>query len=237
MFWSLTSGVAAWTLFEVLYWWGVSNKRESPPSPSAATRSGSPLAPRHADLHLGALLLRPPPLALPPLYARVHALHHRSINIGPWSGLSMHPVESLLYASAVHTTSSSPSPPGDLPRPHLPQDDRPSFSTPGLKACWPRTPASSTRGLPSPASPPLLRVQLRHRRGALGPLVRLVPRRHGRGDRADQGTPPPDGAPGLTAPRQAGLSPPRRRPRRASCGWRAAASPPAPRPSAEAGSG
>jgi len=37
----------------------------------------------------------------PPLYARVHALHHRSINIGPWSGLSMHPVESLIYASAV----------------------------------------------------------------------------------------------------------------------------------------
>ena len=37
----------------------------------------------------------------PPLYSRVHALHHRSINIGPWSGLSMHPVESVIYASAV----------------------------------------------------------------------------------------------------------------------------------------
>ncbi len=26
-----------------------------------------------------------------------HSLHHKSYNPGPWSGLSMHPVEHLLY--------------------------------------------------------------------------------------------------------------------------------------------
>eukprot|EP00913_Durusdinium_trenchii_P023826 g22376.t1 len=31
------------------------------------------------------------------LYRHVHSLHHKSYNPGPWSGLSMHPVEHLLY--------------------------------------------------------------------------------------------------------------------------------------------
>ena len=64
MFWSLTSGVAAWTLFEVLYWWGVAN--DVIPHLRFPRQRGlvRPLASRRADLHLGALLLRPPPLAL-----------------------------------------------------------------------------------------------------------------------------------------------------------------------------
>lgn len=34
------------------------------------------------------------------LYRHVHSLHHASFNPGPWSSLSMHPVEHLLYFSA-----------------------------------------------------------------------------------------------------------------------------------------
>ncbi|MBM35745.1 MAG: desaturase [Acidimicrobiaceae bacterium] len=34
-----------------------------------------------------------------PLYRSVHSLHHRNVNTGPWSGISMHPVEHLLYFS------------------------------------------------------------------------------------------------------------------------------------------
>jgi hypothetical protein len=37
----------------------------------------------------------------PPLYRRVHYLHHRNINVGPWSGLSMHPVEHIIYLGSV----------------------------------------------------------------------------------------------------------------------------------------
>ncbi|MCY4631978.1 MAG: sterol desaturase family protein [bacterium] len=33
------------------------------------------------------------------MYRRVHYLHHKNVNTGPWSGLSMHPVEHLLYFS------------------------------------------------------------------------------------------------------------------------------------------
>ena len=35
------------------------------------------------------------------LYNNVHSLHHKSYNPGPWSGLSMHPVEHLFYYSCV----------------------------------------------------------------------------------------------------------------------------------------
>jgi len=37
----------------------------------------------------------------PPLYRTVHYLHHNVVNVGPWSGLSMHPVEHLLYFSGI----------------------------------------------------------------------------------------------------------------------------------------
>lgn len=36
-----------------------------------------------------------------PLYRTVHHLHHRNIQVGPWSGLSMHPVEHAIYFSTV----------------------------------------------------------------------------------------------------------------------------------------
>jgi len=36
-----------------------------------------------------------------PIYKSVHALHHRNVNIGPWSGMSMHPVESFIYMTSV----------------------------------------------------------------------------------------------------------------------------------------
>ncbi|WP_413195450.1 sterol desaturase family protein [Pararobbsia alpina] len=37
----------------------------------------------------------------PPLYKLAHHVHHRNVNIGPYSGLSMHPIEHLLYFSCV----------------------------------------------------------------------------------------------------------------------------------------
>jgi sterol desaturase/sphingolipid hydroxylase (fatty acid hydroxylase superfamily) len=38
---------------------------------------------------------------VPALYRKVHHLHHNNVNPGPWSGLSMHPIEHLLYFSGV----------------------------------------------------------------------------------------------------------------------------------------
>jgi len=36
---------------------------------------------------------------IPVLYKHIHSVHHNSINPSPWSSLSMHPVEHLLYWS------------------------------------------------------------------------------------------------------------------------------------------
>jgi len=36
-----------------------------------------------------------------PLYRWIHSVHHNSINPSPWSSLSMHPVEGLLYFSTL----------------------------------------------------------------------------------------------------------------------------------------
>lgn len=35
------------------------------------------------------------------LYRTVHVLHHHNVDVGPWSGLAMHPVEHILYFSTV----------------------------------------------------------------------------------------------------------------------------------------
>lgn len=40
-------------------------------------------------------------LHFPLLYEMAHKLHHRNVNPGPWSGLSMHPVEHLIYFSSI----------------------------------------------------------------------------------------------------------------------------------------
>jgi len=38
-------------------------------------------------------------LHVDPIYGWAHALHHRNVNTGPWSGISMHPLEHVLYLS------------------------------------------------------------------------------------------------------------------------------------------
>ena len=37
----------------------------------------------------------------PKLFEKVHHVHHRNVSVGPWSGLSMHPVELALYFSGI----------------------------------------------------------------------------------------------------------------------------------------
>ena len=101
MFWSLTSGVAQLTAFQVLIMWAMANGYAP-----VITLADNPI------WFVLALILLPiwsafhfywihRLLHVPFLYRRVHALHHRNVNIGPWSGLSMHPAEHLLYLSTL----------------------------------------------------------------------------------------------------------------------------------------
>jgi sterol desaturase/sphingolipid hydroxylase (fatty acid hydroxylase superfamily) len=101
IFWSCVSGCTIWTAYEVLYMW-------------AAARHLVPYASWRAHPVYNAVWLCLIPfwrefhfywihraIHWPPLYKRVHYLHHKNNNPGPWSGMAMHPVEHLLYFSVV----------------------------------------------------------------------------------------------------------------------------------------
>ena len=101
MFWTLLSGVPVWSGYEALYMWAMANGH-------------IPMLPENFTWTWMAVLIFLTPLWLsfhfywvhrmlhwPPLYRRVHSLHHRNIHVGPWSGLAMHPVEHCCYFSSI----------------------------------------------------------------------------------------------------------------------------------------
>ena len=101
MFWTLASGVAFWTAYEVLMLWAMANGY----APILAWADNPVwfvllifLTPVWISFHFYWIHRW---LHWPPLYKAAHALHHRNTNVGPWSGLSMHPIEHLLFFSSV----------------------------------------------------------------------------------------------------------------------------------------
>ena len=101
MFWTLTSGVMIWTLYEALMLWAIANNYApelSMPAHWAWLALMILLIPLWETTHF---FLIHRLIHNSKIYARVHALHHRNTNVGPWSGMSMHPVEHLVYLSTV----------------------------------------------------------------------------------------------------------------------------------------
>jgi len=101
IFWSLGSGVVQLTGFQVITMWAMANGYTP-----VITLNSNPV------WFIMALILIPiwsafhfywvhRLLHVPFLYKRVHSLHHRNVNIGPWSGFAMHPVEHFLYLSTL----------------------------------------------------------------------------------------------------------------------------------------
>ena len=101
IFWTCTSGVLLWTAYEVFFMWGYANDL----LPALEWRD-DPLwfvllfiaIPFWSSLHFYFVHRW---LHWKPLYRLAHALHHKNIRTGPWSGLSMHPLEHLLFYSSV----------------------------------------------------------------------------------------------------------------------------------------
>lgn len=101
MFWSLASGISFATFYTVLWFWAAGNGM-------AATTSfaQSPLwyiawfalMPTWGSFHFYWVHRA---LHIPALYKAAHALHHRNVNVGPWSGISMHPLEHAIYFSSL----------------------------------------------------------------------------------------------------------------------------------------
>ena len=101
MFWSLTSGVAQLTVFQVVMMWSMANGYAP-----VITLGANPvwfvlwivLLPVWSAFHFYWVHRL---LHVPFFYTRYHSLHHRNINIGPWSGFSMHPVEHFIYLTTL----------------------------------------------------------------------------------------------------------------------------------------
>jgi sterol desaturase/sphingolipid hydroxylase (fatty acid hydroxylase superfamily) len=101
IFWSIISGCTIWTCYEVVTYWLFANGyipyldwKKHPIYFLLLFISISYIRQFHFYfIHR--------PLHWKPLYKAVHYLHHRNSNPGPWSGLSMHPIEHLLYFSGV----------------------------------------------------------------------------------------------------------------------------------------
>ena len=181
IFWSCASGVPIWTAFEVAYVWALGNGYLP-----TTSFTGNPvwfvacfvLIPIWSSAHFYWIHRA---IHWPPLYKWVHSLHHRNVNIGPWSGISMHPAGAcdllLLGADPLRCRLAS----GPLLLPHAPASPQSLGLAFGLRRPDSQgQEAPRTRRLLSPAAPSLFRVQLRHRRNALGQMVRVLPRRQRR---------------------------------------------------------
>ncbi|MFO1070863.1 MAG: sterol desaturase family protein [Geminicoccaceae bacterium] len=101
IFWSLISGVPIWTAYEVVTMWAFANHiipyvdwAEHPVYCFVLLCAVGML--REFHFYWVHRIIH-----WPPLYRTVHYLHHKNVNIGPWSGIAMHPVEHLLYFSGV----------------------------------------------------------------------------------------------------------------------------------------
>ena len=101
MFWTCFSGVTIWSLYEAFMLWAIANGYAA-------------VLPKNSELFWSIVIIFLIPiwetfyfylihraLHWPPLYHFAHSLHHRNTNVGPWSGLSMHPFEHLVYLGSV----------------------------------------------------------------------------------------------------------------------------------------
>jgi sterol desaturase/sphingolipid hydroxylase (fatty acid hydroxylase superfamily) len=102
IFWSLISGCVVWTAYEALTMWAYANEV----IPFIVDWRSRPV---YSVLLMVFILFWRNihfywihrPLHWKPLYKRVHYLHHRNINVSPWSGNSMHPIEHLIFYTGV----------------------------------------------------------------------------------------------------------------------------------------
>ncbi|MEE3091883.1 MAG: sterol desaturase family protein, partial [Pseudomonadota bacterium] len=101
MFWTLASGVPIWTCYEVLLLWAYANGHATMVNPSENPLGFIALFFLVPFVHEVGFYFAHRFLHWPPLYRIAHQLHHRNTNPGPWSGLSMHPIEHVIYFSSV----------------------------------------------------------------------------------------------------------------------------------------
>ncbi len=101
MFWTLVSGVPIWTCYELLLLWAYANGFAPMINPAENPWVFAAVFFLVPFIHEVGFYFAHRTLHWPPLYRLAHSLHHRNVNPGPWSGLSMHPIEHVIYFSTI----------------------------------------------------------------------------------------------------------------------------------------
>ena len=93
------SGVTVWTFYEAIYWNGVANGvvdiktfQDNPIQFFLWIFCLPLIRGTHFILSIGFFIFR--------FCTNMHSTHHRNVNTGPWSGISMHPIENMIYQSS-----------------------------------------------------------------------------------------------------------------------------------------
>jgi sterol desaturase/sphingolipid hydroxylase (fatty acid hydroxylase superfamily) len=101
LFYTFCSAIPLWTAYEVITFWAFANQLipyvswETYPIYCCFMFFLVPFI-RDAHFYLTHRLLH-----WGPLYRIAHKVHHRNTNTGAWSGMSMHPIEHILYFSGI----------------------------------------------------------------------------------------------------------------------------------------
>lgn len=101
MFYTLVSGVPIWTAYEVLLLWAYANGIAPMISFDEYPIGFIALFFLVPFIHEVGFYFAHRLLHFSLLYEIAHKLHHRNISPGPWSGLSMHPIEHAIYFSTI----------------------------------------------------------------------------------------------------------------------------------------
>lgn len=101
VFWTLASGVPIWTAYELTLLWAYANGYAPMIDPAENPVGFVALFFLVPFVHEVGFYFAHRLLHWPPLYRVAHKLHHRNVNPIPWSGLSMHPIEHIIYFSTI----------------------------------------------------------------------------------------------------------------------------------------
>ena len=99
MFWTLGSGALIAALYEAFMLWLYANDRIPEVSFADAPVYVAFIALALFFIEGVHFYVNHRILHWDPLYRFAHSLHHNNVNTGPWSGISMHPFEHILYFS------------------------------------------------------------------------------------------------------------------------------------------
>ena len=101
VFWSIAGGCTVWTAYEVVTMWAYANGVIPYLAWQTEPAAFALLLCAILMWHMAHFYFTHRLIHWRPLYRSAHYLHHKNVNVGPWTELAMHPIEHIIYFSGV----------------------------------------------------------------------------------------------------------------------------------------